>query len=50
METWEVNLGNLFGEYRGLYHNLSRVQPKVESAYQFMYDYYEMVKYLRKIH
>ena len=49
-ETWEVDLGNLFGEYRALYHNLSRMQPKVDSAYQFMYDYYSMVKYLGDIH
>jgi hypothetical protein len=28
-DTWEVDLGDLFGEFRALYHNLGRIQPKL---------------------
>ena len=38
--TWDIDIGDLFSEDMCLYNNLSRVQPKVDSSYKFMYDYF----------
>ena len=48
--TWDIDIGDLFSEDMCLYNNLSRVQPKVDSSYKFMYDYFKLLKFIKEIH